>query len=153
MRCGIAAESEPVTRKWAKRAGDDRGFTLVELITVMVILAVLAAIAIPLFLNQRSSAYESQIKNDLHSAAIAEEAYALHHDGSYLTSGTADDLSDEGFRATDGVAVALSAPTSGSGYCLTASAAALAGKPDNPQWLTDQGTDGGAPQASRPANC
>ena len=131
----------------------DDGFTLVELITVMVIVGLLAGIAIPLFLNQRSEAFESQIKSDLHNAATAEESYALHHDGSYLTSGTAADLSDEGFRGTDGVAIALSAPTSGAGYCLTASAAALAGKPGNPQYLTDQGTDGGTPQQSRPANC
>lgn len=147
-----------MARRWTTYERDgqtftDGGFTLVELITVMVIVGVLAAIAIPLFLNQRSTAFESQVKNDLHNAAIAEESYALHHDGSYLTAGTADDLSDEGFRGTNGVAVALSAPTTGTGYCLTASAAALAGKPDNPQWLTDQGTDGGTPQLSRPANC
>jgi len=142
-----------MTRRLAMRANDDRGFTLVELITVMVIVGVLAGIAIPLFLNQRSSAYESQIKSDLHNAATAEESYALHHDGSYLTSGTAADLSDEGFRGTAGVAIALSAPTSGPGYCLTASADALAGKPGNPQYLTDQGTDGGTPLEVRPANC
>jgi type IV pilus assembly protein PilA len=142
-----------MTRRLTRRANDDRGFTLVELITVMVIIGVLAGIAIPLFLNQRSSAYESQIESDLHNAATAEESYALHHDGVYLTSGTAADLSDEGFRGTDGIAVALSAPTTGSGYCLTASAAALAGKPGNPQYLTDQGSDGGTPMQARPANC
>ena len=134
-------------------ARDDRGFTLVELITVMVILGILAGIAIPLFLNQRSTAFETQVKSDLHNAAIAEESYALHHDGAYLTTGTAADLTVEGFRGTDGVAIELSAPTSGSGYCLTASADALAGKPGNPQWLTDQGSDSGVAQASRPANC
>ncbi len=141
-----------MTRRWMT-CRDDDGFTLVELITVMVIIGLLAGIAIPLFLNQRSEAFESQIKSDLHNAATAEESYALHHDGSYLTTGTADGLSDEGFRGTEGVAIALSPPTSGSGYCLTASAAALAGKPGNPQYLTDQGTDGGTPQQSRPANC
>jgi type IV pilus assembly protein PilA len=140
-------------RRGITRMSDDRGFTLVEMITVMVIIGLLAGIAIPLFLNQRSTAFESQIKSDLHNAATAEEAYALHHDGDYLTAGTADDLSAEGFRGTDGVAIALSAPTSGTGYCLTAQAAALAGRPGNPQWLTDQGTDGGTPQQVRPANC
>lgn len=142
-----------MTRRWTTMCADDDGFTLVELATVMVLLGILAAIAIPLFLNQRATAYQTQIKSDLHNAAIAEESYALHHDGSYLTSGTAADLSDEGFRGTAGIAIALSAPTSGTGYCLTASADALAGKPGNPQWLTDQGTDGGIPQPSRPANC
>jgi type IV pilus assembly protein PilA len=119
----------------------------------MVILGVLAAIAIPVFLNQRSTAYQTQIRSDLHNAATAEESYALHHDGSYLTTGTADDLSGEGFRSTDGIAIDLSPPTSGTGYCLTASAAALAGKPGNPQYFTDQGTDSGTPQQARPANC
>ncbi|MDQ1746661.1 MAG: type pilus assembly protein PilA [Frankiaceae bacterium] len=142
-----------MTPRWTAYEHDDRGFTLVELITVMVIIGVLAAIAIPLFLNQRSTAFETQVKSDLHNAAIAEESYALHHDGSYLTSGTAADLTDEGFRGTAGVAISLSAPTSGTGYCLTASADALAGKPGNPQFLTDQGTDGGTPQQARPANC
>lgn len=142
-----------MTRRLRMCVRDDRGFTLVELITVMVILGVLAGIAIPLFLNQRSTGFETQVKSDLHSAAIAEEAYALHHDGSYLTTGTADDLAAEGFRGTDGVAIALSAPTSGTGYCLTGSAAALAGKPGNPQFFTDQGADGGTPQKVRPANC
>jgi type IV pilus assembly protein PilA len=152
-----------MTRRWITRAGKvrrsgdygftDLGFTLVEMITVMVIIGMLAAIAIPLFLNQRATAYQSQIQSDLHNAATAEESYALHHDGAYLTAGSGTDLSDEGFRGTDGIAIALSAPTSGTGYCLTADAAALAGKPDNPQWLTDQGTDGGTPQKVRPANC
>lgn len=142
-----------MTPRLMTHTDDDSGFTLVELITVMVIIGVLAAIAIPLFLNQRATAFQTQVKSDLHSAAIAEESYALHHDGTYLTNGTANDLTDEGFRGTDGVAIALSAPTSGTGYCLTASAAALAGKPGNPQFLTDQGTDGGTPQQSRPANC
>src|SRR5437763_8129021 len=80
-----------MTRRLAMRANDDRGFTLVELITVMVILGLLAGIAIPLFLNQRSTAFETQIKSDLHNAATAEESYALHHDGSYLTTGTGAD--------------------------------------------------------------
>src|SRR5437763_9045289 len=142
-----------MTHRWKTCANDDRGFTLIELITVMVVIGMLAAIAIPLFLNQRSTAFQTQVRSDLHNAATAEESYALHHDGSYLTSGTAADLSDEGFRGTDGVAIDLSAPTSGTGYCLTASAAALAGKPGNPQLLTDQGTDGGTPQQARPANC
>lgn len=142
-----------MTRRWTTRATDDHGFTLVEMITVMVIIGLLAGIAIPLFLNQRATAFQSQIQSDLHNAATAEESYALHHDGAYLTAGTADDLSTEGFRGTTGIAIALSPPSSGTGYCLTAEAAALAGKPGNPQWLTDQGTDGGTPQKVRPANC
>jgi type IV pilus assembly protein PilA len=131
----------------------DAGFTLIELATVMILIGILAAIAIPIFSNQRNTAYETQLASDLHNAAIAEESYALHHDGSYLTTGNAVDLTDEGFRGTHGVAVLLSAPSNGSGYCLSAAAAALEGKPGNPQWLTDQGADGGTPQKSKPENC
>jgi type II secretory pathway pseudopilin PulG len=119
----------------------------------MVILGVLVAIAIPLFAHQRETAFHSQLASDLHNAAIAEESYALAHDGAYLTSGTAADLAADGFRSTTGVDVALSAPGAGTGYCLSASSAALVGKTGNPEWFTNQGNDRGTPTKLRPENC
>jgi type IV pilus assembly protein PilA len=60
-----------------RKAREERegGFTLIELLVVIIIIGILAAIAIPVFLNQRKKGYDAQVKSDLRNAATAEETY------------------------------------------------------------------------------
>ncbi|HEX7106315.1 MAG TPA: prepilin-type N-terminal cleavage/methylation domain-containing protein [Acidothermaceae bacterium] len=53
----------------------DEGFTLIELLVVIIIIGILAAIAIPVFLNQRKKGYDTQAKSDARNLATLEETY------------------------------------------------------------------------------
>ena len=101
----------------------EEGFTLIELLVVIIIIGILAAIAIPVFLNQRKKGWDSQAKSDLRNMATAEETYLTDHD---FYTGNVSDLTPQtvGFKQTNGVLVGIAVDPSANGntkgYCLVA---------------------------------
>ena len=72
-----------MTKTLHTRARSESGFTLVELLVVMLVLGLLASIAIPAFFNQRIKAEDSEAKSIVRTAQTALETYAMDHNGAY----------------------------------------------------------------------
>lgn len=80
-------------KKLQARRGEE-GFTLIELLVVIIIIGILAAVAIPVFLNQRRKGWDAAVKSDLRNAATAQET-GLTETGSYVPEAS---LADFGFK-------------------------------------------------------
>jgi type IV pilus assembly protein PilA len=65
--------------KLRQRAQDEKGFTLIELLVVILIIGILAAIALPAFLNQREKAQDTEAKSAVRTAQTALETYYTDH--------------------------------------------------------------------------
>ncbi|MFP4381666.1 MAG: prepilin-type N-terminal cleavage/methylation domain-containing protein [Candidatus Sumerlaeia bacterium] len=84
-----------------------RAFTLIELLIVVAIIAILAAIAVPNFLEAQTRAKISRIKADMRSLTTALEAYSLDHN-SYVPP--ASDLTGHNSQGHGGFFEMLSTP-------------------------------------------
>ena len=67
-----------------QRSKDEGGFTLIELLVVILIIGILAAIAIPAFLNQKSKANDAAAKTQVNTMQTAMETYSTDHNGTYV---------------------------------------------------------------------
>ena len=83
------------------RFRDDRGFTLIELLVVILIIGILAAIALPAFLNQRTKAQDVDAKTAVRNARQTLEAFHTDRSTYDTDAATLEDLeSSLGARAT-----------------------------------------------------
>jgi prepilin-type N-terminal cleavage/methylation domain-containing protein len=90
-------------------AGNRKGFTLIEILVVVVVIGALAGIAIPRYSGAKDKAHVAAMQADLHILAQYEEQYAAENHGQYFSGTATPDSPLNGFRPSTDVTITTTA--------------------------------------------